>query len=199
MVSRKFDSTDLKGTRSILGSPMVAISVIMMILPFLFVSAGPIGTSARAIPSIVINEVLYDPLGSDVSGEFVELYNPTGTSVNMDGWSLTDRDGTGPEIIFAGLSLPTHGYLVIFTGPGANDTDLSDGVGRIYLGRSEGLWSNSGDDVLLLDKTGQPIDYMSYGNGISVDPPPANLTWNGTVPVIPEGYSLGRSAPSLAA
>jgi hypothetical protein len=33
---------------------------------------------------------------------------------------------------------------------------------------------------------------MSYGDGISVDPPPADINWSGTVPLVPEGYSIGR-------
>jgi hypothetical protein len=187
-----FDLSNMIAPRSGLGRTMTICMVLLLFVPFSFVSGNASETQGRAITSIVINEILYDPIGSDVSGEFVELYNPTGTSVNIDGWSLTDQDGPAPDIIFNGLSFPAHGFLIVFTGPGINDTDLTDGVGRLYLGRSEGIWSNTGDDVLLSDKADHPIDYMSYGEGVSVDPPPANSTWNWTVPLVPEGYSLGR-------
>jgi hypothetical protein len=175
----------------LLGRSMAFVSILLLSVSLCFVPGCVLGES-RAITNIMINEVLYDPLGSDVDGEFVELYNPTGNWVYLEGWALTDRDGTGPEIVFHGLAVPGQGYLVVFTGAGTNDTDFSDGIGRLYLDRNEGLWSNTGDDVLILNKTGGTVDYMSYGDGISVDPPPADTNWSGTVPLVPEGYSIGR-------
>ena len=174
------------------GLLMTALVVIFLLPSFFTVIPKASGISGRAVENIVINEVLYDPIGNDVSGEFVELYNPTGTSIDMDHWSLTDRDGPGPDIVFGSLSVPSRGFLVVFTGKGVNETNTTNKVSHIYIGRNEGIWSNTGDDVLLSDDTGHPIDYMSYGTGISVDPPPDNIPWNGTVHLVPEGYSLGR-------
>ena len=36
--------------------------------------------------------MLYDPDGdgADSDGEWVEIYNPTGDAVSLDGWSLSD-------------------------------------------------------------------------------------------------------------
>jgi hypothetical protein len=192
MASGGLDLNNKGAPRSNLARPLTGLSVLLLFIPMFLVFPGVPGVSERSLPGILINEILYDPIGSDVSGEFVELYNPTEIPVNMEGWSVSDQDGTGPDIILKGLSLPAKGFLVIFTGPGTNDTDMSDGKGHLYLGRSDSIWSNTGDDVLLSDKTDHPIDYMCYGDGSSIDPPPMNITWAGTVPVVPEGYSLGR-------
>ena len=146
----------------------------------------------RAFVNPLINELLYDPIGTDSVGEFVELYNPGSSAVDLEGWAISDQDGTGPEVVFHGIVLPAKGFLVISTGPGTNDSDLSDGVGHLFLGKDLGMWSNTGDDCLLTDSKGATADYLAYGSGGSVDPPPADSNWSGAIPIVPEGYSIGR-------
>ena len=46
--------------------------------------------------SVCINEVLYDPAGSDAGYEFVELYNCTDQAQSMEGWSLEAGNGAAP-------------------------------------------------------------------------------------------------------
>jgi hypothetical protein len=55
---------------------------------FLFLSIANAGGR-----SPVINEVLYDPGGSDAGHEFVELYNPDSVAVCLDGWYLETGNG----------------------------------------------------------------------------------------------------------
>jgi hypothetical protein len=42
---------------------------------------------------VVINEVLYDPAGSDGGYEFVELFNPGGESIVLEGWTFETGNG----------------------------------------------------------------------------------------------------------
>lgn len=68
---------------------------------------------------IVINEVFVDPASLCDGAEFVEIHNPTGSTVDLGGWTLTGADssdnctGEGPWAFPAGTSLPPGGYLVI--------------------------------------------------------------------------------------
>ena len=181
------------GPRTALGCLLVVLMMLSLVwssMPTL--SQARTGPVSRSAVGPVINELLYDPTGTDADEEFVELFE-TASAVDLEGWSLTDQDGTGPDIVFHGIILPSKGFLVVSAGTGTNDTDLSDGIGHLFLGKAQGVWSNTGDDCLLSDPTGRPVDYLSYGEGSSVDPPPANFTWKGTVPLVPEGYSIGRS------
>ena len=49
---------------------------------------------AAALAQVVINEVLFDPTGSDTGLEWVELYNASDSAVNLSGWQLYP-DGIG--------------------------------------------------------------------------------------------------------
>jgi Lamin Tail Domain/FlgD Ig-like domain len=75
-----------------------------------------------AVPSsaqVIINEILAD-VGSQYDGaEFVELYNPTGATVDLSFWTLTGTEfaGTcGGERHWqfpSGASIPAGGYLIV--------------------------------------------------------------------------------------
>src|ERR1041384_466261 len=56
-------------------------------------------TIAYGPSSIVINEIMYDPLSG--GSEYVELFNTTAAPVDLDGWSITDVPSarTGTHII----------------------------------------------------------------------------------------------------
>ncbi|MGB2726970.1 MAG: lamin tail domain-containing protein [Halobacteriota archaeon] len=56
--------------------------------------------STATIHAPIITEVYYDTYRKgDTDGEFIRIHNPTGSSINIGGWQLTDREGviTFPE------------------------------------------------------------------------------------------------------
>jgi hypothetical protein len=58
----------------------------------------------------------------NVRTDWVELYNPTGTSIDLTNWHLTDSKGTPNKWTFpAGTSLPANEHLVVFA-DGRNDS-----------------------------------------------------------------------------
>jgi hypothetical protein len=80
--------------------------------------AAPSPGSANAQPwlkPVIITEVMYHPpdgdAGEDDSAtEYVELYNPTGTALDLSGWRLKG----GSDFSFAaGTVLPPSGYLLV--------------------------------------------------------------------------------------
>ncbi|MCD6177410.1 MAG: lamin tail domain-containing protein, partial [Candidatus Cloacimonetes bacterium] len=78
--------------------------------------------------NIVINEVLYDPDGADTGYEWIELYNNSDQSVNLNGWMIR-KAGSQFELVYAfdlfsGYTISSHSYFLI----GENfvpNTDLS--------------------------------------------------------------------------
>ena len=136
---------------------------------------------------VVINEVLYNPAGNETEGEFVELYNALNRSVNLTGWTLSDQDGDGVDFTFPAFVLPSHGFVVLHTGKGTDYT--AEGVQHFYLGKSSSFLSNTGDDLLLSDADGKGVDYIAWGTGSAIDPPPEGTDWEGVM-TAEEGHSL---------
>jgi hypothetical protein len=83
---------------------------------------------------VKINEIYYNSPNNLVAAEFIELYNPTGTDVNMAGWQFTK----GVAFTFpnsAGSIIPAGGYVVIAEDPAA--------VQAIYGVTALGPWSGA--------------------------------------------------------
>ncbi len=127
-----------------------------------------------AAPSLqlIINEVLADvPNGDDgdVNGdgfidadedEFVELYNASGASLKLDGWTISD--GTAVRYTFpAGTTLPKGAVAVVF---GGGDVDALEGAGAVLFVTDDGLrLANGGDTVVVRNATGAVIDRLVFG------------------------------------
>jgi len=77
--------------------------------------------------------------------EWIELYNGGAVDVDLDGWSLDDADGgSSPYRIADSLIVKAGSYL-----------DLSQTTTKIQL-------NNSGDEVRLIDPSGQVVDSVTY-------------------------------------
>lgn len=121
------------------------------------------------LPTVVINEILASPQGDAnndgiidaYQDEFIELYNPGATSVDVSGWTLSDDDSpTGAFIFPTGTVIPSHGFLTLFGGgsPQGFEGPVFADDGRIGNGLS-----NSGDTVELR-RQGELIDQRTYGS-----------------------------------
>ena len=55
----------------------------LLVVLFLFYSQS-------VIASVTINEIMYDPDGSDTNREWVELYNDGGSSVDLSAWKFVE-------------------------------------------------------------------------------------------------------------
>lgn len=79
-------------------------------------------TLARTPPTILINEIMYDPpasYGSNARHQWVELHNPTDAPVDVAGWLLWTVGQTKPDVLLAdtdhgGTSvIPAGGYGIV--------------------------------------------------------------------------------------
>ena len=81
-------------------------------------------------PSILINEIYPNPNPeqSESTDEFIELYNPNNTLVDMNGWLI--KDSSGKTFIIKNKSIDPMGYLSFYsseTGISLNNTgDIVD-------------------------------------------------------------------------
>jgi len=69
---------------------------------------------------VVINEIMYNPLGTDAPAEWVELYNPSDSSIDLAGWTIsngtvptTDTLTAHPQFGDGSTTIPANGYAVI--------------------------------------------------------------------------------------
>lgn len=140
---------------------------------------------------LIINEILYHT--RDGQPEFVEIYNPGETEINLNGWSIRDRETPGGQINQYLLSDTTlyiepGSFAVlaadssIFDWFGLDGTEaLFRTAGRVTLGLS-----SLGDEVMLLDPSGSVVDSVAY------DP-----SWHHPDIFETQGRSLERISPNI--
>jgi hypothetical protein len=146
--------------------------------------AGNAGASAPvaidlliAPPPLVITEVLANPAGSELTQEFVELFNRGPDPVGTDGFAI--EDGAGADPVPPG-DLPAGGYaLVVAAGFVASGTlDPEPRAGTLLLrvdGRigRDGL-ANGGEPVRLRARSDGRV-VSAYGGWVDS----GAATWNG--------------------
>ncbi len=105
---------------------------------------------------IVINEIMYNPPGTDALGEYLELYNRGSADVNLQGFSFSE----GIDYVFPDISLAPGEFLVLAADSAAVQATYGISARQWTLG---GL-SNNGEDIVLLDNMGNIIDIVVYDN-----------------------------------
>jgi predicted extracellular nuclease len=129
----------------------------------------------QLVPELIINEIIQNPAAVyDSNGEWFELYNPTGSDIDIDGWTIEDNDYDSHVIANGGpLIVPAGGYLVL----GINaDTSTNGGVsvGYEYSGIS---LANGADELVLVDGALNEIDRVEYDDGATFpDPTGASMS-----------------------
>lgn len=122
--------------------------LLVMLVPNLQIEQA----KAASALDIVINEIAW--AGSlDASGdEFIELYNNTGSEIDLTGWQLLD-DESPAEL---SGTIPANSYFLIESHEDAVSTTDAD----LILGLS---LANSGDTLELQDDLGNTIDTVNAG------------------------------------
>jgi hypothetical protein len=151
-----------------------------------------LGSPHRAV---IINEIMYEPLSGQA--EWVELYNPNSSPVDLSEWTLSDmRDASGKANVFSIANIPIQiepgGYLVISSDssifsqfPSLQAQQKSSSV--IILNRTSLSLNNEGDDVILTDLVATIIDSLRYSSSWH-NPDISDVT----------GISLERINPNLS-
>lgn len=155
-------------------------------------SAAPTASVLRG--GIVINEILIDPNGAtynyDTDGngtaaetdEFVEIYNLSGSAINIGGLQLWDRDA-GNWFTFPSVSLGAGNFAVVVVGVQAGGS--LPAVGYAYnAGLGAGVITNNNDNVVLYDPTADEYVQLVYNGDGPHNPPTLYAGFSATATLV---------------
>ena len=154
--------------------PLRFVSIVPLLL---LVSLAALAPAGRA--DLVLNEILYDPDGSDEGREFVELWNPDSLAAPLDGVSLETSDGARP------------GTWVVVWRAASGETAPPRAA---YLVGPERLLAalQNGPDAIRLVRGGVLLDLLGYG-----DLGDASQFEGSPAADAPSGASLARVADGI--
>lgn len=148
-------------------------------------SGGPSG--------VVFSEIFYDTPGTDAIEEWIELYNGTGSTVDIGGWTIIDNNGTGSSFTFPGGTTIAAGTYLTVAADSAGFNALYGFDADVY-GAISAL-NNDGDTLLLKDSGGVEIDAVAWEGGASAGIPSG---WGSVSdPVAATGNSIVRTDPAV--
>lgn len=106
------------------------------------IGSGPSPTSS--CEGIIINEILVNPTGADDNEEFIEIFNPSSSTISLDG-----------------CKLQTSANSKIYNLP---NSDISSGQFIAFYGSQTGLTlaNSSGGEVYLIDSDNTELNEVSY-------------------------------------
>ena len=138
-------------------------------LPSLSVTGGTPGeensinfVKPAANNSLIINEIMFDP--ETTNSEFVELYNLSGSSIDIGGWQLVVNDKKFFELSSSFYSLGSEQYFLIASDSLIfNNYNLDNKRGLKILNKTLSLPNNTGT-IVITDHWGSVIDSISYSS-----------------------------------
>lgn len=158
--------------RSIL-SRFLVLSI-LLILTAIFIFNAP-NAKADQAQHVVISEIQTG--GTTATDEFVELYNPTNSDVDLSDWQLNRKTSGGTESTLVGTlsgTIKSHGYFLIahpdYSGSVAADLNYSEDN------------SLSSDNTILLysDQGTTLIDKVGFGSAVDFEGTSETNPSNGT-------------------
>lgn len=193
-----------KKSRKILAAMLIAFSFLAARAGFVTyasftsgqatITGVTLSTAASFPGDVVINEVYYDPVqtGVDSDYEWFELYNNTSSPITLSGWTITDNNSsdTIPD-----LTLPANGFAVVAakeSGFKTNYSGLSGLIVYISSGKIGNGLADTGDRLVLKNKSGTEIDAVSWG-----DDGFAFGAGNGVKPLTDDGKSIARKTKGV--
>jgi hypothetical protein len=138
-----------------------------------FELASPTPSQTNALlrrPTVVINEIMFNPSSGRGDEEYVELYNTSDSPMDVSGWAFTEGiDFFMPE----GTMIPAHGFLVVAKDAARLRSLYPHLNAQNTVGNYAGLLSNYGEQVVLscLDDPGDAeeawviVDQIHYRDG----------------------------------
>lgn len=111
-------------------------------------------------PNVILATIVYNPDGSDLDGEYVELRNIGTAPQDMTAWSLSDEANATYD--FPAFTLEGGDSVRVWVKAGADTTT------DLYWGRGSSVWNNGGDTAVLTNADGEVVDICAYEGGEKV-------------------------------
>lgn len=135
----------------------------------------PPSPASPSIPDVVIHEILYHPIGDDSDLEFIELHNPSDTTVDLTGWRLVD----GVSFQFpSGARILPRDFVVVARNANRLLAAYAGLRPEVTLGNFQGQLANGGEHIALTrpipaspnrpdlpEPEYQVVDELTYGDG----------------------------------
>ena len=160
-------------------------------------------TFSSQITSLLITEVLFNPVGEEPDGEWFEIFNPFDYSLPLNEYKIGDAeivgDHEGMYVFPPGAVISPGGVIVIANSAVAfknihhfnPDFELSDSDPEVpdlekYIAWAKGSinLSNLGDEIILMNSFDEVADSVSWGS--------STFAFLPSVPVVQDGHSIER-------
>jgi hypothetical protein len=139
----------------------IDISDLSALIDYLYINFTPTAAcpSEIAVGQIIFTEIMADPLGTDITGEWFELFNTSfTTSVDLKGCTVSDN-GTDLFTINSSLVILPHHFVTLAksSAPGFTPDYVYNGFNL----------SNAGDELILTFNSVviDQVSYLSSGSG----------------------------------
>ncbi|MFY0572460.1 lamin tail domain-containing protein [Archangium lansingense] len=121
-------------------------------------------TLAASSPAkVILNEILANESGSVTAGEFIELVNVGGTSIDISGWKVWDSSAAR-HTFATGTVLGAGKAIVVFAAASSIPSGTTNAVGATS---GQLNLSNSGEAVSVRNAAGTTIDSYTYSSTLS--------------------------------
>ena len=157
-----------------LGLAVLTILVVTALLPIAI---------AQEVPAHVVISEVYPDASDEYNSEWIELYNPTDESVNIEGWTIDTATRLSDATLPAGATIPAHGFYLIADG-------------GFSTGKDNTTWPNAdledemslrnGNGWCRLNNSGSIVDTVGWGTATT------NETQNAAKPA--ENKSIERNS-----
>src|SRR5699024_3343206 len=107
---------------------------------------------------IYITEFMYNPPSGQT--EYIELYNASNKSLNLQGWILNDNSGDPSLITINQFIIPPKSYIVLY--PIKTLLEKYTDINLIEMGRRFPSFNNSGDDIIIHNADSLKLDSLRY-------------------------------------
>lgn len=134
-------------------------------------------STPKTYPKILISELKSE--GATVKDEYIELYNPNDSVVDLTGWMLRKKTSGGNEsnlVSSSALSgpIPAKGYFLIVPQPNDDGTSNYTGSTQPDLFYSGKTYSFARDNTILLyDPNEELKDKVGFGSALDYETSPA--------------------------
>lgn len=166
---------------------------ILFALLFLFTNS----LLAQVANHVVISEV-YGGGGNTnavLKNDFIELYNPTDSPVDLSGWSVQYSSATSTNWLITPLQgvIQPKSFFLVQEAQGASGTQnlpTPDAIGTIAMGASSGRVALARKKTAISGKNDlDVIDFIGYGTGSAIE-----FEGSGAVPLLSNTTSAERKA-----